>query len=334
MVRKMNFYIVCYNNYFGQSLPTERSLDTDKLKFFLESYGHQVTKIDIYEVANHPVVDDGFYIIGSHQNSEIKRYYDDIVSIKFTNRGSCIPEAKFVLAHENKGIQAILNKDLDLGMPVQTYFMVNGCEREIKKNTVYKSIGGSGSSGVFIPDGINHYKKIIKKHIMLSLSIRDLVFYTKCFIKKIIGDFNHQAFEYNRKYLRIVTQDKLKTCGYDYKVLVFGEYCFVLKRYVRKNDFRSSGSGNFEFVEAPKKLLDYCLRFREKMGVPYVSLDIMEDEGNYSCIEFQCVHFGPYTKYNADYGYLHECGNWRKVPNNKDMEELMALSINTMHGFK
>lgn len=323
-MKKIN--IVCFRGYFGQSLPTPQSLDVDILAQQFARYGYKAVICDLEALANEGVEADSYYLFGSHQNPDVKAYYDDVVSCLFSESKNCIPAMPYILAHENKGVQSLLNERLKLGMPKQIYKVVHTEEDFVNKGYVYKLVSGSGSSGVFMPRDQNDYLGKIIAGVKDSLTFPELVLILKRCVKKLINRYDQQAYSYYRKYLRIVMQEKLDSVGYDYKVLVFGKACFVLKRNVRPNDFRSSGSGLFEFVEVPSSLLDFALKFKEKLAVPYVSLDIMDisgQPGEYACIEFQCVHFGPYTKYNAPFGYEWNDG-WQKIINTKLMEELMA----------
>lgn len=329
-LKKIN--IVCFRGYFGQSLPTPQSLDVNILTQEFAKYGYEAAICDLETLANDGIEVESYYLLGSHQNPDIKAYYDDVVSCLFAESNICIPAMPYILAHENKGMQALLNQKLNLGMPKQIYRLVNAEDKFVNKGLVHKLVSGSGSSGVFFPNDQGEFLGKVRAGVMASSTFPELMLMLKFWVKKLINNYDEQAYSYYRKYIRIVMQEKLDSVGYDYKVLVFGKQCFVLKRNVRPNDFRSSGSGLFEFVEVSPSLLDFALAFKEKLAVPYVSLDIMdisEQSGEYACIEFQCAHFGPYTKYNAPFGYQWNNG-WEKIANTKSMEELMVDST-VMH---
>lgn len=329
-LKKIN--IVCFRGYFGQSLPTPLSLDVNMMAKEFAKCGYRTAICDLETVANEEVEAESYYLFGSHQNPDVKAYYDDVVSCLFAESNCCIPAMSYILAHENKGVQSLLNEKLKLGMPKQIYRLVNAEDEFVNKGLVHKLVSGSGSSGVFLPHNQGEFLGKVKSGVMAGSTFPELMLILKNGVKKLINKHDEKAYSYYRKYLRIVMQEKLDSVGYDYKVLVFGKQCFVLKRNVRPNDFRSSGSGLFEFVEVSPSLLDFALAFKEKLAVPYVSLDIMDiadHSGEYACIEFQCVHFGPYTKYNAPFGYEWNNG-WKKIANTKSMEELMVHST-VMH---
>jgi hypothetical protein len=110
---------------------------------------------------------------------------------------------------------------------------------------------------------------------------------------------------------RVVLQEFLEGLAHDWKVLVFGKTCFCLKRFVRTNDFRASGSGNFRFdVEPPYSLLDFALDVVHRLDTPWASLDIAEMPDRYGLIEYQCVHFGLYTLMRNYRCYTKQDSGW------------------------
>jgi glutathione synthase/RimK-type ligase-like ATP-grasp enzyme len=114
------------------------------------------------------------------------------------------------------------------------------------------------------------------------------------------NEYKKKIAPYENKYPlnvgRLVLQEFMPGLSHDWKILVFGDYCFCLKRFVRDGDFRASGSGNFNFDETPDhSLLDYAHNVVKKLDSPWASLDIAEQNEGYGLIEFQCVHFGLYA---------------------------------------
>ncbi|WP_114785950.1 hypothetical protein [Vibrio tetraodonis] len=327
----MTIHIIHFNNYFGQSLPTENSLDIDLIKNKLEGYGFNVKLIDIIDIANKKITidPDDYYIIGSHQNPSVKKIVDGVVSIKLRDI-NLIPKFYHVLAHENKAIQAMLNSELNLGLLEQ---LVSICSKgdmisDYDASKVNKFVSGSGSSGVFVPNLGETYTKYINKVFWRATNISDLIEFIKFRVLGVFFKRTKENIDYNKSYYTLVQQEKIKSPGFDYKALVYFDRIYLLKRYVRNNDFRSSGSGNFEFVESiNKELLDFILDLREKLDVPYVSLDIIDNEGMLNCIEYQCVHFGPYTQMFANVLFHKEGESWRKLERKASVEEEMAYAI-------
>ncbi|EKG2058556.1 hypothetical protein O2N19_004786, partial [Escherichia coli] len=132
---------------------------------------------------------------------------------------------------------------------------------------------------------------------------------------------------YFQRYNPYVLQDFIPDLNSDYKVLVFGNKYYVLKRNVRDNDFRASGSGKFVFEDVSEKFLSFARKVIEFLHTPYASLDIVERGDGFGCIEFQCVHFGPYTQLNAEYYYEFKNGKWIREKNNYTLEQVYAEAL-------
>ncbi|HIE6516819.1 TPA: hypothetical protein ACXOJA_002326, partial [Proteus mirabilis] len=118
--------------------------------------------------------------------------------------------------------------------------------------------------------------------------------------------------------------------AYDWKILVFDDYVFALKRYTRKNDFKASGSGLFDFNATPSdSLIKFSVETRIKLDTPFISLDIAEDENNeFSIIEYQAIHFGLTTALKCHQYYFYNNGTPKKIPERIDsIESLFSKSI-------
>lgn len=327
----MKVIIVHFNGYFGQSLPTEKTLNIEEIKKQLTTYDIEVLEMNLQDVANQELKYDEktYYLIGSHQNPSVKKFFDEVVMIKMKDVNT-IPSQHHIYAHENKVVQALLNQTYNYGLVDQKVSLVANKDVVSKKNAnlVNKLSGGSGSSGVFIPKEGLQYKSYLYSITWRLLNVSDVFRFIKHRILNIFFNLTDDNLKYNQNYYPMVMQSKLDTPGFDYKILVFYDKVYVLKRYVRKNDFRSSGSGNFEFVEnVDKSLLTYAYNMRERLAVPYVSLDIMESNSVYNCIEYQCLHFGPYTQLFADFYYKLDTDGWVKCKRNESIEFEMSYSV-------
>lgn len=320
--------LVTIDGFFGQSIPTERSLDIRWLASQLEEYGHEIGVTELEELTNGAMCRNDVYVFGSHQNPEVKRYLDDVVSTVFAlDRGRCIPRPELLLAHENKGIQSILVRLLGLDMPSQQYVL--GERPPVDASLVVKHVAGAGSGKVFLAKPGERYARRLLWTGISSLTISDVAFIVKWPIKHLIGwkHFTSAYRRYNRRYFRHVLQRFIPSPGYDYKVLVFFDKCYVLKRMQRDRDFRASGSGKFYFVSPSKELIRYSKSLREALDTPYVSLDIIDNDGRHECIEFQCTHFGPYTQIYAKHYYELVEDNLIENVNDLDLETAYAYSI-------
>ncbi|EKG5314013.1 hypothetical protein ACX29Z_000455 [Escherichia coli] len=324
----MKINIITVDGYFGQRLPTSKSLELQSLEQHLNLYGVKCEFIDIQDVQNLRLDSDTRCIIGSHQNLGVKKYIDDVISIKFENyRDSLIPSVRNILAHENKGVQAIIMKECPDLFVQQNYYYRD--DIEINKVKVLKRTYGAGSFGVALATDNKTFLKQKKKMFYSDLKFDDIKFYIFECLKKYIfpSKLSKEHTIYFQRYNPYVLQDFIPDLNSDYKVLVFGNKYYVLKRNVRDNDFRASGSGKFVFEDVSEKFLSFARKVIEFLHTPYASLDIVERGDGFGCIEFQCVHFGPYTQLNAEYYYEFKNGKWIREKNNYTLEQVYAEAL-------
>ncbi|QHM74990.1 hypothetical protein C7M52_00934 [Mixta theicola] len=324
----MKFKLVLINGYFGQRLPTSRSMDVDEIIKFFHYFGHVCEKMDVHELANGLVDENYIYLISSHQNPGIKKYLNDIVVLKFLDKQSnVLPSIKNFVAHENKGAQAIISAGWADSFVQQAYYYDEVTTQFPK---VAKKPSGSGSVGVSLVKDKDALRSSLKKMFLLDYNLDDLIFMVKELIKHTLlrKKLSAEHTLYFKKYNPYILQDYIPNLTGDFKVLVFGKKVYVLTREVRKNDFRASGSGLFSFKEPSTELLNFALSVKNKLKTPMVSLDIVSDNGIYKCIEYQCTHFGPYAQFEAKYYYEYTQGaQWIKKDNDVTIEYLFAEAV-------
>lgn len=324
--------LVTIDGFFGQSIPTEKSLDIIALKEGLESNGFLVCILDIEELANSRnwnKTTDTVFLLGSHQNPEIKQYLNDVVSVAALNcNARFLPRPELLIAHENKGVQSLLGRMLDLKLPEQEYRLTT---KSLETPTVIKHITGAGSQMVFVADKNQSYKSKLLKTGLSLLTVRDMMFYLKTPIKRLMRwkHFTKDYIKYNARYFRHVTQTLLPSPGFDFKVLVFYDRVYVLQRGQRAGDFRASGSGQFTFTKPNIDLIEFAIAFRQKLNTPYASLDLIQKNDSIDCIEFQCVHFGPYTQMHANHYYTIQNSRLIEEPNTHSTEECYIYAISS-----
>lgn len=133
--------------------------------------------------------------------------------------------------------------------------------------------------------------------------------------------YNSDYYEYieaNTK--RYLLQEFVPDLEEDWKVLIFSDKYYVLNRKIRENDFRASGSGKLEYIEPPEEVLYFAKDCFKKLDVPFASLDICMDK-NKECylIEYQGVHFGPYTLINSEWYYKYDKSCFIKKDEKSDL---------------
>ena len=77
-------------------------------------------------------------------------------------------------------------------------------------------------------------------------------------------------------------QDYIPNNLYDIRVIVTGDKAFAIKRIVRENDFRASGSGNivYDKSEINEKCVELAFKANEKIRSQSIGFDFVIDERN------------------------------------------------------
>lgn len=163
---------------------------------------------------------------------------------------------------------------------------------------VFKLRGGSGSSNVQLVENKHKAKKLIKKAFGKGFSQFDkfnhLKFRYKNFksgkesfvgvLKGIVRLFigNKYSNMVPREKGYVYFQDFIPNNKFDIRVIVVGEKAFALKRLVRKNDFRASGSGNIVYnkSEIDERCIQISFNVNEKLKCQSIAFDYVFDENN------------------------------------------------------
>lgn len=321
--------IVHVNYFFGQGLYPWDSMDLGILKEKLNNLNYKVDFIDINDVKYNIFSEYDLIWYASSQKIEEKKIFEDKLFHEY-NTNKLIPRFEMLLAHENKGFQSIIKDEIGLNYLNEEYLISNSVI--YKGNVVYKTCDGAGSHGVFLPKNNIEYNKKINSILKSRISFKEVINLIKLKIKKRIlfsWRYSKSVWDYRKSNLRIVAQDFIPNLRCDYKVLVFGDCFYVLKRNIKDNDFRASGSGLFEFIDNCEPSILYCaLELYKKLDVPYLSVDISLSENSVNIIEFQVCHFGPYTYLKSEYKYTYNGCGWIKIKDDKiSLEEKYVYAL-------
>ena len=318
----MNIYLLTLpNGSFGSSGQSWTTLDLDRI---ISKLDFKVIIKTIIEIDKLCINESDIIIYTSSENPEIRSYLKDNL-FHLSNKAYLIPSYKLLMAHENKGYQEILKKQEEFGNLFGNY-LFDLDNQTLPYPKVLKTSEGAGSSGVFLIKNEKELSEIKRKHFSTSSIKRKIINIQR---KISLNSREFELYKYRKSIFKLLIEQKfIPNLKHDFKVLVFGDRYFVLKRSVRKNDFRASGSGNFEFVEPPREVLDFAKEISEKLDNPYLSLDIAQSKHGCHLIEFQATNFGPYTLLNAPYRYIDKDGHWLKEQNCKDLEANYAYALN------
>jgi len=274
-------------------------------------------------------------------NPEYLRFIQDTVKYIALKRPDIIliPDEHQLNSLENKGYQE-LYKDL-LGIEKVAGKYYGDIDEVIRENNlvfpfVLKLLKGALSSGVQLiknEQELENFRDQVKKK-----SLKEKAAYVLNKRNSFKKDSNlapvthllKQNFEdVFTKRIPVVVQDFVPGLECDYKVLVFGDKYFVVKRGIRENDFRASGSGKLQWDVPPNEVLDYAKELKKVFKVPYISLDIgIDNVNNCYLFEFQGTAFGPATLTAGDKFFYIESDEWKIKEGKFNLEEEYAYAIN------
>ena len=149
------------------------------------------------------------------------------------------------------------------------------------------------------------------------------------FLRRLkLNNEEFDIYSYNKKkFSGFVIQDFIEGLEFDYKILVFWGKFYVLKRNIKKGDFRASGSGLFEFKEPSNAVLNYAKYIFETLDTPYASLDIAESYVGCKLIEYQALNFGPYALIKSPGYYTLNDGYWVFIEVTSSLEVEFSRSL-------
>jgi len=252
-----------------------------------------------------------------------KSYIEDILLGLESQGAILIPGFNFFRAHHNKVYMEILRnillKDIDTGISSKSFGTLEDFlkrKNDFEAPAVIKNAEGAGSKGVAL---IKDSSALVNLPSKISNS-----FNFKLFVKQLIGRW--QPFSMNRK--KFVIQNFIPNLNCDYKVLVFGSKYYILKRSIKKNDFRASGSGSFDLEpKTPNGLFDFSEIIFQKLKVPILSLDIAYDGLKFYLIEFQAINFGTVTLEESSRYFYKKNNEWHIAEEKSILEQEFVRSV-------
>ncbi|EAS44644.1 hypothetical protein C9J48_17710 [Photobacterium profundum] len=326
-------FVTNYNNIIPQKLHETIGIDPSVMvNFFSNDISSEVLSFDdiANKVINNSIDIDGVYFFFC--SSQIEQYKLAVIDVAFeinARGGILLPSIEHYLSHENKYYQELYKSRVGISTPKSKILSHYNSEK-LKSNlpVVVKPYAGFGSKGVTLAKTSGDLKKSIRTNMGYYIfHNKSIIEIARSFIKQYI---KHPQ-SYPLKFGRVVLQEFIPDLKFDWKVLVFDNKVFVLKRFTRDDDFRASGSGKFDYhCVADDKLIKFAVETRKKLNTPFVSLDISESSLGYSIIEYQSVHFGLATAINAQYEYVYSHESIIKRDKSFDnVEMLFAQSISS-----
>lgn len=298
------YFVTLPNGYFGNAPTSWQTLDVRVMSEGLATAGYQIIFTDIGNILNYRLSNQDVVIYTAADNDEFNRYILDVLYFVKDQQALLVPPYEIMKSYENKGYQSLYRKKVGINSLDESYsFDLSTFSREYP--FVYKDVTGAGSRGVELVRNEKDWATLTKKKMSLSLIRR-----IKMYIRKLqLSNSEYDLYSYKYKnFKRFVTQKFISGLDCDYRVLIFSEKYYPMRRDVRKNDFRASGSKKFSYDNIPLEVLDYALSIKERISSPFLSLDIAFSKESKNCelIEYQGLSFGTSALRNSKGFYSYD----------------------------
>ena len=325
---KKLIFLTNYKNIIPQRNNEIEGLNLNLISEVLEGNNFHVQEITINAFISFlkegESIEGVYFYYTSSQYQIYKSFILDIL-IQITLRGGIlVPELRHFMAHENKNFQELEKVRLSIrspyGIPVGTYEEGIEILNKISYPKVLKKYTGFRSRNVKLAKNREEGKKILSKMLEKNFQLNiDSLYY----LYRRLKNKKH----YPKKFGKVVIQEFIPDLTHDWKILVLGDKCLGGKRYVRKNDFRASGSKLYEMDEdPPENVLSFALKCKEQLNCPNASLDISENKGDLQLLEYQTMHFAILGG-DPDYYFEKQDGIWQKLPITQEIEYYMGVGI-------
>jgi hypothetical protein len=258
-----------------------------------------------------------------------KSFIEDVICYLELVGANVIPAYKYLKANNNKVFMELVRHSFNEARLKNVLSKVFGTFEEMERSVssftfplVYKEAAGAMSHGVGLAQNQHELINKIKKASRTPNLLRELWEFGR--------SIKHKGYIRESKYRnKFIVQNLVVGLKDDFKVLIFGDKYYVLQRYVKKGDFRASGSGIRNFVkEIPQGILEYAHLCKKVLSVPFVSLDIAYNGKSFFLIEFQCLYFGSFTLTNSDFYWNKTVEDFFVMTESKSiLEEEYARSI-------
>jgi len=317
------------DGFFAQGEMPWSNLDLEIVTCSLTEAGFKVLVVDYdYLKDNLKETKGNVIVYTSSQRVEHKNYIEDIMFL-LKDDNLLIPSFESLKAHDNKGFQCLMDKKYAFGLIPCDYIADISEVRDelVEYPCVFKPANGASSTGVSIVK--NKTEVLEKLNDIFDFSLRDLKKHVKkYFFKKRYNERWERYIKFGEK--RFILQQFIPDLTYDYKVLIFGEKYYALKRLVAEDDFRASGSGlhSREFDNEINLILEKAYEFKNKYSSHIYSLDFCINKDRVQLIEFQFTHVGPVTLTDSTCFFRRdENGIWDKKQCQSHLEIEFTKSV-------
>jgi len=344
--------LVTHYGYFMRSLinPNDTGgIQVGALENYLKEAGFTVKTLKFEDIETTIEYKDWYVLYASSEDWGLfyKSYIEDILLRLQLSGAILIPGFEYFRAHHNKSFMEGYRNDIADARLKTIHSIIYGGflsykdsnRRPQKFPVVVKPSEGAGASGVTLVQNQKELDKVAKRTAGKSLKNKhdyNILKLTHRFLGKLIRSMLHIKTKRDVGYYRMTSTNKFIVQNFipnlsgDYKVLVFYDKYYCLKRENRRGDFRASGSGNFSFpenMEDIKMILDFAYISHAAFNSPVSSLDIGFDGGTCHLIEFQFVEFGPYTLQHSKFYWSRHNDIWQRIEETPNLEREYSRAI-------
>jgi glutathione synthase/RimK-type ligase-like ATP-grasp enzyme len=242
----------------------------------------------------------------------------------------CLPDQNTCWHYDDKVKQYLMMKSK--GFPVVDSWVhwdksaaLNWIKNEANYPFVFKLTGGAGSSNVVLirnkseaikvanrmfGKGISPFKVPVKDNLMNRGTLKNMIkqqlkpLYNKYFLKTepSLNWVRHKNYFY--------CQEFLPGNGYDTRVTTIGKRTFAFRRFVRKDDFRASGSDNWSLDrdKIDMRMVKIAQEVSEKFNFQVMAYDFIYDKNKHPVIVEISYTYGDYPEFST--GYIDEEMQW------------------------
>lgn len=328
-----------YKGFFGskwKSSPYRSGYDQKYLTSLFEKEGISIRFVPLNKVdhrdpswKNAIVLYTSSEEIGMHY----KQYVEDVVLGLEMAGARVIPAHALLRANNNKSFMEIY-RDLHIPEDLRTihsqhFGTLEELQLAINENRitfpcVIKKSAGAMSRGVHLahtPEELISKTKLISTSGLLKIKV-----------KEKLRERKHPGYKPDSMYAeKFIIQPFVPGLKNDWKVIIYGDHFYVLKRHTKEGDFRASGSGhNYKAgsaAEFPLHMFDLVDAFYRKMNVPNFSIDFGFDGTHGYIFEYQGVYFGTSTTVRSSDFYIKRNGAWEIEQKTLDQEQEYVQSI-------
>jgi glutathione synthase/RimK-type ligase-like ATP-grasp enzyme len=329
------YALLDYQGYFESkydAIPYISGMDKKKLKVCFSELGYEIVFISFSEITNYPSPfwTNKLVIYTSSEDTgyHYKSFIEDIIYYLELCKAIVIPSFKYLRANNNKVFMEMLRYQINDEVFSKVQSKAFGCLEEAKVISeslsypvVFKQAVGAMSKGVGLAIDRDDLIRKLKTISRTPGWFREIWEYGR--------NIKYKNYRRESKYRKkFIIQNFIEGLQGDYKVLIFLNKYYVLKRGLKPGDFRASGSGirNFE-KEIPEGLLNFAFGIFKELNVPNASLDIAFDGTSFFLIEFQCIYFGSFTLTFSDFYWQRTDKQFEFVESKSELEKVYAGSI-------